>query len=121
MGSPRLLAGTATALTGLATTASSLSPDAPSRRRLLEAIEPASAQAAAHALGVVGGLLVLGLAVGVLAGRRSSARVAVVALGVLALVHIAKGLDYEEAALGLAVAIALRRLLRGVAPSRTTL
>jgi lysyl-tRNA synthetase, class II len=121
MRSTRILTAAATALTGLATTASSLSPDAPPRRRLLEAVEPASAHAAAHALGVVGGLLVLGLAAGVLAGRRSSARVAVVALGVLALVHIAKGLDYEEAGLGLAVAVALRRLLRGLAPSCTTL
>jgi lysyl-tRNA synthetase class 2 len=121
MRSTRRLIGVATALTGLATTASSLSPDAPPRRRLLEAIEPASAQAAAHALGVVGGLLVFGLAAGVLAGRRSAVRVAVVALGVLALVHIAKGLDYEEAALGIAVAVALRRLLDGLAPSRTTL
>jgi lysyl-tRNA synthetase class 2 len=120
MRAARLLAGTATALAGLATTASSLSPDAPPRRRLLEALEPASAHAAAHALGVAGGLLVLGLSAGVLAGRRSAARAAVVALGVLALVHIAKGLDYEEAALGLAVAAALRRLLHG-APSRPLL
>jgi lysyl-tRNA synthetase class 2 len=115
-----VLAGLATALAGLATIASSLSPDAPPRRRLLEALEPATAHAAAHALGVVGGLVVLGLAVGVLAGRRSAARAAVVAFGVLALVHMAKGLDYEEAALGLAVAAMLRRLLRA-APSRTTM
>ncbi len=114
----RTLAGSATALTGLATLASSLSPDAPARRRLLEAFEPASAHAAAHALGAVGGVVVLGLSVGVLAGRRPAARAAAVALGVLALVHIAKGLDYEEAALGLGVAAALRLLLRGAAPSR---
>src|SRR3954469_3344969 len=118
MRAARLLAGTATALTGLATTASSLSPDAPPRRRLLEAIEPDSAHAAAHALGALGGVLVVGLAAGVLAGRRAPARGAVVALGVLAVVHLAKGLDYEEAALGLAVALALRRLLSHATPSR---
>jgi lysyl-tRNA synthetase, class II len=115
----RLLAGSATALVGIATTASSLSPDVPARRRALEAFEPAGAHDVAHALGVAGGLVVVGLAVGVLAGRRSSVRAAAVALGLLAVVHVAKGLDFDEAALGLALAAALRRFLRDATPSRT--
>src|SRR6201995_5112858 len=115
----RLLAGSATALVGIATTASSLSPDVPARRRALEAFEPAGAHTVAHALGAAGGLVVVGLAVGVLAGRRSSVRAAAVALGLLAVVHVAKGLDFDEAALGLAVAAGLRRLLRDATPSRT--
>src|SRR3954471_1370550 len=106
----RLLAALATGLAGVATLASSLSPDAPARRRLLEAFEPDTAQAVAHALGALGGLALLWLAAGVLQGRRPARRAAIAVLGVLAVVHAAKGLDYEEAALGLAVAVALQRV-----------
>jgi lysyl-tRNA synthetase class 2 len=105
----RRLAALATALAGVVTLASSLSANEPGRQALLEAVEPGSAQAAAHALGAIGGLLVLWLATGVLRGRRSAARAAVVVLGVLAVVHVAKGLDYEEAAIALVLALALHR------------
>src|SRR4051794_14747013 len=107
----RNLAALATALAGLATIASSLSPNAPARQRLLEALEPSAAQAAAHAMGLVGGIAVVWLAVGVRQGRRPAGRAAVVVLVLLATVHTAKGLDYEEALLGLAVALALQRAL----------
>src|SRR4051794_34106172 len=110
MRAARLLAGSATVLAGVATAASSLSPDEEVRGRLLRAVEPDSAHAAAHVLGAAGGVLVMGLGIGVLAGRRPAARAAVVALGVLAVVHVAKGLDFDEAALGLGVAAALRSL-----------
>src|SRR5438067_197249 len=105
----RRLAALATALAGIVTLASSLSANEPGRQALLEAFEPGSAQAAAHAVGVLGGLLTLGLAHGVLHGRRSAARAAVVVLGVLAVVHLAKGLDYEEALIALVLALALHR------------
>src|SRR4051812_48440836 len=96
----RLLAGSATALVGIATTASALSPDVPARRRALDAFEPDGAHAVAHGLGVAGGLVVVGLAVGVLAGRRSSARAAAVALGLLAVVHVASALTSMSQAAG---------------------
>ena len=100
----RLLAGSATALVGIATIASSLSPNVPARRRAAgRRSSRAAPSAVAHGLGVAGGLVVAGLAVGVLAGRRSSARAAAVVLGLLAVVHVAKGLDFDEAALGLAL------------------
>src|SRR3954470_9266820 len=102
----RRLAALATALAGVVTLASSLSANEPGRQALLEAVEPGSAQSAAHALGAIGGLLVLWLAGGVLRGRRSAARAAVVVLGVLAVVHVAKGLDYEEATIALVLALA---------------
>src|SRR5690349_24945015 len=105
----RVLAALATLLAGVVTVASSLSPNAPVRERLLEAIEPDAAQAAAHAIGVLGGLVVISLSAGVLRGRRPASRAAIVTLAVLALVHTAKGLDYEEALLGLAVALGLQR------------
>src|SRR6059058_396880 len=107
----RRLAAAATACAGLATIASSLSPNAPARSRLLEGLEPSSAQAAAHALGVAGGLATLWLALGVLHGRRSAGRAVVAVLGVLVVVHAAKGLDYEEALLALALAAVLYRVL----------
>lgn len=121
----RRLAALATALAGVVTLASSLSANAPARQRALEAFEPGAAQAAAHAVGAVGGLAVLWLALGVLHGRRSAARAAIAVLGVLVIVHAAKGLDYEEALLALAIALALQRALRagrrGERPSRTLL
>src|SRR3954451_6951499 len=117
----RNLAALATALAGLATVASSLSPNAPARQRLLEALEPSAAQAAAHAMGLVGGIAVVWLAVGVRPGRRPAGRAAVVVLVLLATVHTAKGLDYEEALLGLAVALALQRALARDRASRALL
>jgi lysyl-tRNA synthetase class 2 len=105
------LAALGTALAGAATIVSSLSPNAPARQQLLEAVEPDAAQAVAHAVGVLGGVITLWLAYGVLRGRRSAGRAAVVVLGVLAIVHGVKGLDYEEALLGIAVAAGLHRAL----------
>ena len=112
------LAALATALAGVVTLASSLSANEPGRQAWLEAFEPGSAQSAAHALGAVGGLLTLWLAFGVLRGRRPAARAAVVVLGVLVLVHLAKGLDYEEAAIALVLALALHRGLEQVGAER---
>ena len=118
---PRRVAALATALAGAATIASSLSPSAPARQRMLEALEPGSAQSAAHVLGVLGGIVTIWLALGVWKGRRPSSRAAIVVLGVLAIVHLAKGLDYEEALLGLAVASGIHRVVAprrpGAAPS----
>src|SRR5215208_2398088 len=108
---PRRAAALATALAGAATIASSLSPSAPARQRLREALEPDAAQSVAHVLGVLGGIATIWLALGVWHGRRSSSRAAIAVLGVLAIVHLAKGLDYEEALIGLAVASGIHRAL----------
>jgi lysyl-tRNA synthetase class 2 len=105
----RRLAAIATALAGVVTLTSSLSANEPGRQALLEAFEPGTAQATAHALGAIGGLLTIWLAIGVLRGRRPAARAAVIVLGVLAVVHLAKGLDYEEATIALVLAFALHR------------
>ena len=113
----RRLAALATALAGIVTLASSLSANAPARQAWLEAFEPGTARSAAHALGAIGGLLTLSLAFGVLRGRRPAARAAVVVLGVLVVVHLAKGLDYEEALIALVLAMALHRGLEQVGPS----
>jgi lysyl-tRNA synthetase class 2 len=121
----RALAALATALAGVVSLVSSLSPNAPARERLLERLEPGSAQAAAHGLGVLGGLVLIRLAIGLLQGRCRAGRAAVVVLAVLAVVHAAKGLDGEEAAIVLVLALllgpALRTLRDGLEPSRALL
>jgi lysyl-tRNA synthetase, class II len=109
---PRRLAAAATALAGVMTIVSALSPNAPARERVLIAFEPEAAQAVAHRVALAGGLLALWLALGVLQGRRTAGRAAIVVLGMLALVHLAKGLDYEEALLGLGVAAGLAATMR---------
>ena len=118
----RVPAGLATAVAGLLALSSSLSPSVPWRSRLLETLEPGGAQAAAHAAGVAGAVALLALSRGVLNGRRHAGHVAVVVLGVLAAVHLAKGLDYEEAALAVGLALLLRSgvraAARGAEPSR---
>lgn len=107
----RRLAALATALAGVATIASSLSANAPARTQLLEVIEPDAALTAAHAVGVLGGVVTVVLALGVLQGRRRSSRAVIAVLAVLAIVHVVKGLDYEEALLGVAVAVGVHRLV----------
>ena len=109
---PRRLAAAATALAGVMTIISALSPNAPARERLLVEFEPETAQAVAHAVALAGGLGALWLALGVLQGRRTAGRAAIAVLGMLAIVHLAKGLDYEEAVLGLAVAFGLGWMMR---------
>lgn len=101
----------ATGLAGVVTLASALSPNTPARERLLRLLVPDAAQSVAHAVAAAGGLVVIALAFGIHHGRRSSTRAAVVVLVVLAAVHAAKGLDYEEALLGLVVAFGLQRWL----------
>jgi lysyl-tRNA synthetase, class II len=118
----RAVSAAATALAGVLTLMSSLSPNLPSRQRLLEAFEPAPVATVAHILGVIAALALLGLSWGVLRGRRRTSHAAVAVLGALVVVHAAKGLDYEEAliALGLAAVlqVGLRAAARGREPSR---
>jgi lysyl-tRNA synthetase, class II len=121
----RALAALATALAGVVSLVSSLSPNAPARARLLERLEPGSAQSVAHGLGMLGGLLLIRLAIGLLQGRCRAGRAAVAVLAVLVVVHAAKGLDFEEAGIVLVLALllgpALRTLRDGLEPSRALL
>ena len=118
----RVPAAAATALVAVLTVASSLSADVDWRVRLLEVLEPAPARAVAHVAGVLGGVALLAIALGVLGGRRRASHAAVATLVILAVVHAAKGLDYEEAliALGLAAVLwaGMRAAARGAGPSR---
>lgn len=106
------LAAAATGLTALLTLISSLTGNLPWRERLLEVVEPRPAQVVAHVAGVVGGLALLALSWGVARGRRRAGHAAVALLVVLAAVHVAKGLDFEEGLVALALALGLRAGLR---------
>ena len=100
----RWLAGAATAIAGALSIVSALTPDVPARRHLLLHVEPGSAIGLGHVLAAAGGLCLVGLGWGMLRGRRRAASVAIIVLLVVALVHAAKGLDYEEAGVALALA-----------------
>jgi lysyl-tRNA synthetase class 2 len=75
-----------------------------------------------HVVATLGGLGLVYIGWGIVRGRRRAANVAIVVLLLLAFVHAAKGLDYEESvvALGMAAVLAaLRRsCTRGGGPGR---
>jgi lysyl-tRNA synthetase class 2 len=100
----RTACGVGTIVVAVLSLASAITPDVPWRRELLLGVEPGPAMALGHVLTAVGGLAVAYLGWGILRGRRRAANLAIGALVVLALLHVAKGLDYEEAGVTLALA-----------------
>lgn len=114
----RALVAPAVALAGVMTLASSLSANVPWRTRVLDSFVPQAAQDVAHAAGVIGGIALLGLSWGLLRGRRRAGPAAVAVLAVLAVIHAAKGLDYEEASIALVLAALLWLALRAASPER---
>src|SRR2546423_3447427 len=122
---PRRIAAMATALVGALALLSAVAPDVPWRRHLLLAVEPGPVMALGHVLATLGGVALIYVGWGILRGRRRAVNVAIVVLAALALLHAAKGLDYEEAGLALALAVLLyaarRSCTRGGAPARGVL
>src|SRR4051795_410942 len=118
----RRVAAAATALVGALSLLSAVTPDVPWRRHLLLAVEPGPVMALGHVLATLGGVALIYVGWGILRARRRAVNVAIVVLAALALLHAAKGLDYEEAGLALALAILLyaarRSCTRGGAPAR---
>lgn len=108
----RALAGLGAVLAAIMTLASTLSPNVPWRTQVLEAFEPDTAQSVAHVAAAIGAIVLLVLSWGVWRGRRRASQAAIVVLGVLVAVNAAKGLDYEEAGIALALAVVLRAGLR---------
>jgi lysyl-tRNA synthetase, class II len=115
----RGVAGLATCTVGLLTLVSALTPAEPGRARALEALEPGAARSLGALVAVAGGAVLVALSLGVLQGCRRAAAAAVPLLCLLAAAHAAKGLDYEEATIALALALLLRsgsrELRRGAA------
>src|SRR2546423_10052657 len=121
----RRIAAAATALVGVLSLLSAVPPDVPWRRHLLLAVEPGPVMALGHVLATLGGLALVYVGWGILRGRRRAVNVAIVVLAALALLHAAKGLDYEESALALTLAALLyaarRACTRGGAPGRSVI
>src|SRR5437763_6061203 len=103
----RRIAAIATALVGALSLLSAITPDVPWRRHLLVAVEPGPVMALGHVLATLCGVALIYVGWGILRGRRRAVNVAIVVLVALALIHAAKGLDYEESALALALAVLL--------------
>src|SRR3954467_8195075 len=122
---PRRIAAAATALVGALSLLSAVTPDVPWRRHLLLAVEPGPVMALGHVLATVCGVALIYVGWGILRGRRRAVNVAIVVLAALALLHAAKGLDYEEAGLALVLAALLyaarRSCTRGGAAARGVL
>jgi lysyl-tRNA synthetase class 2 len=103
----RPVAVAATALSGLLSLTSAITPDVPWRHNLLSTVEPGPAMAFGHVLAAAGGLAQLVLAWGLMRRKRRAATATIAILCASALVHVAKGLDYEESAVALALAALL--------------
>jgi lysyl-tRNA synthetase, class II len=118
----RRIAAVATALVGALSLLSAVTPDIPWRRHLLLAVEPGPVMALGHVLATLCGIALMYVGWGILRSRRRAVNVAIIVLGALALLHAAKGLDYEESALALGLAVLLyaarRSCTRGGAPGR---
>jgi lysyl-tRNA synthetase class 2 len=89
------------------TLASALTHGVPARLRALHAVLPPTVTQLAQAATILGGLLLLLLANGLRRRKRLAWRWTVPLLVVISGLHVVKGLDVEEAALGLALALGL--------------
>ena len=103
---PTLLA-TLTILLGLADVISAVTPEQHARLDALRQVLPLSLAHAASATTAVAGLLLMMLGHGLRRRKRRAWRAAVVLLALSVALHLAKGLDGEEAALALALVVVL--------------
>src|SRR5690242_351285 len=103
----RRLAAMGVAAAGLEAVLSAADPVDPTRRRLIVHLAPSGVPSTAHVLVVLAGLALLVLAPKVWRGARTAASLAVAGLVLLAVLNLLKGLEYEEAALELGLALLL--------------
>jgi lysyl-tRNA synthetase class 2 len=111
-----------TALVGAIDVASAITPEVRARLHLLLRVLPGSVAHAAAALTLVIGLLLLLLAHGLRRRKRRAWRTAVVLLASSVVLNLAKGLDFEEAAVSAALLLAaiwLRREFHAAGDPRT--
>jgi len=117
---PILLAWFATA-TGVLSIVSALTPEAADRMRLVHGILPPSVPSAARTIALALGFGLIWLARGLARRKRRAWYLAVVVVAASAVAHLAKGLDFEEATIHLALLVALFRARRRfVAPGDPT-
>lgn len=109
----RVTGGLATMVAGALSFLSAVTPDVPWRRSLLLEVETGSIIGFGHVLAAVGGVGLLYLGWATLRGRRHAVNVLIGLLLALAVVNAAKGLDYEESGIALALAAVLYANRRG--------
>ena len=105
--SVRKSAALGVAAAGVEAVFSAASPDEPSRHRLISHLAPPALPSAAHLLALLVGLALIVLAPRVSRGTRTAVSLATSALVILAVLNLVKGLDYEESALELCLALVL--------------
>src|ERR1700756_4355552 len=101
------MAAASTAMYGVLTVLSAITNDVPWRQDLLSTVEPGSIMALGHVLTLAAGIALVYLARGILHRSRRAMDAAIGLLVPVALLHLLKGLDYEEAGVALALAAVL--------------
>src|SRR5207237_939245 len=97
------------AFAGLIGIISALTPEFADRYDLVQGVLPPGLPAAARVIALAFGFALIWLARGLLRRKRRAWQLAIVVVAVSAAAHLAKGLDVEEAAVGLVLLAALWR------------
>jgi len=103
------LLGLAAALVGLVGIASALTPEFTNRYDVVQGVLPPGVPGAARVLALSFGIALVWLSRALARRRRRAWQLAVVLVPAISLAHLAKGLDVEEATLGLLLLVALLR------------
>lgn len=103
----RRAASGATLLVALLTLVSALTPGEPWRDDLLTSVEPEMLLSLGHVVAALAGLVLIGLSRSMIRGTKRAVDITVVLLVAVAVLNMAKGLDYEEGALTLTLAALL--------------
>lgn len=101
------LIATGVALLGLGSLLSAMTPDLAARSALLAGVIPVQATRTAHVLVFELGVLLIVVAFGLVRRRRRAWQLAIVLLAAIAVLHVAKGLDVEEAIASLVLLVLL--------------
>jgi lysyl-tRNA synthetase, class II len=103
------------AAVGIEAVLSAATPNDPRGQRIIGRIAPPALPSVAHLLALLAGLALLLLVPKLWRGTRTAVPVAIAGLGILAILNIVKGLDFDEAALDVSLAMLLA-LGRGAFP-----
>ena len=95
------------ALVGISSMVSALTPDLANRSALLAGVIPIQATRTAHVIVFELGLLLIVVAFGLIRRRHRAWQLALILLALTAVLHLAKGLDVEEAIAALALFVLL--------------
>lgn len=99
------LAALLTAAMGVINVLSTVTPSLASRLSIIETYTPLMVQRGGHLTAALAGFALMALSIGLWRRKRTAWVVTILVLTISAFSHIVKGLDYEEAILGLALAL----------------